>query len=64
MHMRFVGLLRDAWYLVVVIVAAGALFWFVIDPVAGVATVVLGLLTFAYFAFMRYDDTGRERDSG
>jgi hypothetical protein len=64
MHMRFVGLARDAWYLFVVLVGAGAFFWFVISPIAGVATVILGLLTFAYFAFMRYDDNGRERDSG
>jgi hypothetical protein len=60
MHNRFLGLVRDAWWLLLVCVAAGGLFWIVIRPAVGIVTVLLCLVAFAYFAFMRYDDEGRD----
>ena len=61
MHRRFLGLLRDAWYAAATVVLAGVVFWFLFHPGLGIVTIVLGAITFAYFAFMRYDDDGRER---
>ncbi|MHC5028085.1 MAG: hypothetical protein ACYTGR_15135 [Planctomycetota bacterium] len=63
MHRRFLGLLRDAWYTALVILVAGVVFWIVMHPAVGIAAVLLGTITFAYFALMRYDDDGNERKS-
>lgn len=60
---RVAGLLRDAWFLVIPVVGGGALLWWLIAPIAGVAAIVLSLVTFAYFGVVRYDDDGRERSS-
>ena len=57
---RFTGLLRDAWYLLLVIVVAAVAIWFLIDPLPGIVVVILGLVTFAYFAIVRYDDDGHD----
>jgi len=65
MHNRVLGLLRDGWYLVVLIIVSGAAMWIFVAPIAGIAVVVLGLLSFAYFGIVRYDDEGNERkDAG
>ena len=65
MHHRVLGLLRDAWYLVILIFVSAAALWFVIDPLVGIAIVVCGLLTFVYFGVVRYDSDGHERkDAG
>ena len=55
------GLVRDAWYLTIVVAVSAVAMWILIAPIAGIATLVLGLLSFVYFAVLRYDDDGNER---
>ncbi len=64
LHKRIGGLLRDAWYLAVVIAIAAIAMWIWLAPVMGVVAVVAGLSMFGYFGVVRYDDEGNERTDG
>lgn len=59
-HKRLGGLFRDAWYLLIVAALSTAALWIFIAPMAGILVIVTSLVTFAYFAAVRYDDTGHE----
>jgi len=61
MHRRVIGILRDAWFLLPVILAAAVVFGWLISPGWGVAVAVLSLVVFVYFGIVRYDDDGNER---
>ena len=59
-HKRIGGMLRDAWYLAIVLVIASIAMWIFLAPIMGVVAIVLGFATFAYFGVLRYDDDGNE----
>ena len=35
--------------------------WIFIAPIVGIAVFIFGVLSFVYFALVRYDDDGNER---
>ncbi len=61
-HRRFIGLFRDTWYLVLVVVGAAVVFGVMIGPGWGAAVVVITMSVFLYFGLVRYDDTGKEHE--
>jgi hypothetical protein len=58
---RLRGLWRDAGWILAVLMAAGLFVGFLISWAFGITIWLVVLFSFAYFAIMRYDDTGRER---
>ncbi len=60
---RIKGLLRDAWWVLLIVLVAAITFGIVIQVWVGIATALIGCSMFVYFAIIRYDDTGKERES-
>jgi hypothetical protein len=58
---RLGGLLRDAWWIPLIVVFGSLFIGGFIHPLVGVVTFVSGCLTLVYFALLRYDDEGREK---
>lgn len=58
---RLGGLLRDAWWIPIIIVGGSLFVGGFIHPLVGAVTFFAGLFTLGYFAILRYDDDGRER---
>jgi hypothetical protein len=61
---RLGGLLRDCWYLMLIVLAASVLFGVVIHWFLALVVPVIFVPVFIYFAIIRYDDDGRPRASG
>jgi 4-hydroxybenzoate polyprenyltransferase len=55
------GLWRDAWWLVLGLLAASVFMGFAIAPLLGILTPVVMLPVMVYFAIIRYDEQGRDR---
>jgi len=61
MKNRLLGALRDMWWLLVLFLLACVGFGFVAGPIFAAVVWLVIVGTFAYFAWVRYDDTGHER---
>jgi hypothetical protein len=61
MKNRLIGALRDMWYLLVVFSVATLFVGWMIGIGFGITVALVLYGTFAYFAWVRYDDDGNER---
>lgn len=60
---RILGLWRDAWWLILPMLAGSAALGWITAPVVGFALPLVICVVFVYFAILRYDDDGRQRGS-
>lgn len=58
---RFSGLLRDTWFLWIVLFVAGGLLTKFLSPVF-ISTYPIAVCTFIYFGLVRYDSEGKPRE--
>ena len=58
---RFMGLVRDAWWLMLMVLVGAIVSWIFVSPIVGVAMFLVAIPSFFYFSMLRYDDQGRER---
>ena len=58
---RIRGALRDMWWLLLLFLAATIGVGLVIGAIVAIIVWIVVVSTFAYFACVRYDDTGHER---
>lgn len=61
---RYGGMLRDLWWLILIIVLAGIVIGIFVNVLIGLIIAGMGIVVPAYFATMRYDASGKERDRG
>lgn len=61
MKNRMLGALRDLWWLLLLFLAGTAALGVFIGVVFATVIGLAIVGTFGYFAWVRYDDTGRER---
>lgn len=54
-------MLRDYWWLMALVGGVGVLMCYFVAVFVGLIVVGIGLFVPLYFASMRYDDSGRER---
>jgi hypothetical protein len=57
---RFQGLLRDTWWLWMLLIAAGLTLGFLVEFIFFVA-IPISVFSFIYFGLMRYDENGQPR---
>jgi len=62
MKHRLFGALRDMWWMLGFFLAASVAIGIFADPVVAAVLGLAIIATFVYFAWVRYDDAGRERD--
>lgn len=58
---RVRGLWRDAWWLLVILVVAAGIVALTVSAAIGITIGLVAIVVFVYFAILRYDDLGRER---
>ncbi|MEZ6096846.1 MAG: hypothetical protein R3C03_21935 [Pirellulaceae bacterium] len=58
---RFQGLIRDTWWLWIVLCVAGTFLSIYVSPVF-ISTFPISLFTFLYFGLIRYDEEGKPRE--
>lgn len=56
---RLAGLLRDAWWLVAIAFVFAIVYAVAIDPFVGAAIPLVTIPTLLYFAYIRYDASGK-----
>lgn len=61
MHRRILGLARDAWWLLLAILAMSAFLGWKLNALLGLTMFIAGMSVAIYFAILRYDDEGREK---
>ncbi len=61
MHRRILGLARDAWWLLLAILAMSVFLGWKLHPLLGLTMFVAGVSVSVYFAILRYDDEGHEK---
>ncbi len=58
---RLQAIVRDAWWLLLMILAMSVFFWVKLTPLIGLTMIIAGFSVSAYFAILRYDDEGNEK---
>ena len=58
------GFLRDAWWLLPIVIGGALFLGIAVAPVLGIAVLLSGLGVCFYFAMMRYDADGNEIPQG
>ncbi len=61
MKNRLFGAFRDMWWLLAIFTVATFVVGYIIGVGFGIAVALVLYGTFAYFAWVRYDDDGNER---
>jgi hypothetical protein len=58
---RLGRLIRDTWWLLVIVAFAAVLFAWLIDPILGLVVPAVIVPVYIWFALIRYDGSGDER---
>ena len=58
---QLAALLRDAWWIMILILVASVVSAIYVAWLVGIAFFVIGAATLGYFALVRYDEHGRPR---
>jgi len=64
MEGRYGGMLRDLWWLILLVLIAGVVIAILVNVLIGLVIAGIGIVVPSYFATMRYDSSGKERDGG